>query len=260
MATRTQPQIHIVVENNQPVTTSKNVAENFNKQHKNILRDIEKLLEEDRLNFEPMFLEGTEPDSYEREQKIYYMNRDGFTFLVMGFTGKEAIEFKLAYIKQFNRMEQQLQARLPGTYKEALVQLVEQVEANEQLTKDKEQLTLANTEMKPKAEYFDKYIKNKGVVPIGVIAENYGMTANRMNKLLHELGVQYKQGKVWKLYAKHKGKGYTHMENFDYEDSSGNLRIHPTMKWHPKGHVFIYNLLKENGILPMIEQKEGEGN
>lgn len=108
MTTQTKPQIEITIENEQPITTSRNVAENFEKEHKNVLRDIEKLLDEDRLSFEQMFSKGTEPDAYGREQKIYYMNRDGFTFLAMGFTGKEARKFKLAYIDQFNKMEESL--------------------------------------------------------------------------------------------------------------------------------------------------------
>lgn len=108
MELQTKPEINIVIENNQPVTTSRNVAENFEKRHDNIIRDIEKLLSEDPLSFEEMFKEGTEPDSYGRNQKVYYMNRDGFSFLVMGFTGKKANKFKLAYIEQFNQMEKQI--------------------------------------------------------------------------------------------------------------------------------------------------------
>lgn len=106
--TKTKPQIHIVVENNQPITTSRNVAENFEKNHQHILRDIRNLLDEDVSNFGQMFFEGKEPDSYGREQTIYFMNRDGFTFLAMGFTGAKAREFKLAYIDQFNRMEEHI--------------------------------------------------------------------------------------------------------------------------------------------------------
>lgn len=246
-----KPQIHIVIENEQPVTTSRNVANNFEKRHDNIIRDIEKLLKEDPLNFEEMFKEGAEPDSYGRDQKVYYMNRDGFSFLVMGFTGKKANKFKLAYIDQFNEMERQLQNQLPRTYKEALLQLVEQVEHNEQLE-------LENKEMKPKADYFDLYIANKGVMTIGVIAENYGMSARAMNNLLHELGVQYKQGDTWRLYAKHKKEGYAHIESFDYKDSTGKLQVNPHLKWHPKGHHFIYELLKDNGILPLIEREDSQ--
>lgn len=245
--TKTQPQIHIVIENDQPITTSRNVAENFDRNHQHILEAIDNLTVENS-TVKNMFSETTYINERGREYREVYMNRDGFTLLAMGFTGKKALEFKLAYIDQFNKMEQQLQNRLPGTYKEALLQLVEKEE-------EKERLQLENSELKPKADYFDKYIKNKGVMTIGIIAENYGMTAFQMNKILHELGVQYKQSGTWKLYVKHKGKGYAHMEGFDYKDKDGNMKVNPTLKWHPKGHHFIYELLKDNGLLPMIERE-----
>lgn len=98
----------VVMKNRQAVTTSTSLAENFNKRHDNVMRDIQNL-KKDVLNFEEMFFETTEPDSYGRERKVYLMNRDGFTLLAMGFTGKRAMEFKLKYIEAFNEMERQLQ-------------------------------------------------------------------------------------------------------------------------------------------------------
>ena len=94
----------VIMKDQQAVTTSLQVAEVFGKEHKNVLRDISNL-NLDRLNFEQMFMESTEPDSYGRDRRIYYMNRDGFTLLAMGFTGKKALGFKLKYIEAFNNME-----------------------------------------------------------------------------------------------------------------------------------------------------------
>lgn len=54
---------------------------------------------------------------------------------------------------------------------------------------------------------------------------------------------------------KHKNKGYAHMEIFDYSNSNGNLQVKPQLKWHPRGHHFIYELLKNNGVLPIIERE-----
>lgn len=98
----------VIMKDQQAVTSSLNIADNFDKQHKHVLRDIENLLEEDRPNFGHMFIEGNEPDSYGRPRKIYFMNRDGFSFLVMGFTGTKAREFKVKYIQAFNEMETQI--------------------------------------------------------------------------------------------------------------------------------------------------------
>lgn len=96
------------INSNQVVTDSRSVAEHFEKQHKDVLRAIENLAEGDRRKIAPMFHETTMPDSYGRQQKAYLMNRDGFSLLVMGFTGKAALEWKLKYIDAFNAMEKAL--------------------------------------------------------------------------------------------------------------------------------------------------------
>jgi Rha family phage regulatory protein len=95
----------VIMKEQQAVTTSLQVAEVFGKEHKNVLRDISNL-NLDLLNFEQMFMESTEPDLYGRDRRIYYMNRDGFTLLAMGFTGKKALDFKIKYIEAFNNMEE----------------------------------------------------------------------------------------------------------------------------------------------------------
>lgn len=94
----------IQVMKNNAVVSSRDVAENFEKRHDNLLHIIETQYK-DLLEFKEMFWETTDKDSYGRDQKAYYMNRDGFSLLVMGLTGKKALEWKLKYIKAFNRME-----------------------------------------------------------------------------------------------------------------------------------------------------------
>ena len=109
----------VIMHDQQAVTTSLQVANNFEKLHKNVLRDID-ALKRDVLNFEQMFIESTEQDSYGRDRRIYYMNRDGFSLLAMGFTGKQALQFKLKYIDAFNKMEKQLQQQKPLTLPEQI--------------------------------------------------------------------------------------------------------------------------------------------
>ncbi|KAF1295154.1 phage antirepressor protein [Enterococcus sp. JM4C] len=128
-------------------------------------------------------------------------------------------------------------------------------------TKYKEERTLRLiaeqrvNELQPKADYCDKILKNKGLVTITSIAKNYGMSARKFNELLHELGIQFPQSGAWYLYRAYQDKGYTHTEPFDYVDGNGNTQVKPRTKWTQKGHLFIYNTLKDNGILPLIEQE-----
>jgi len=99
--------IHLEITDGRPTARSTAVAEHFEKQHKNILRDIQSLevpREWHRLNFEPI----SYADLYSREQPGYDMTRDGFTLLAMGWTGGKAMQFKIAYLEAFNRMETEL--------------------------------------------------------------------------------------------------------------------------------------------------------
>ncbi|EJD8499595.1 phage antirepressor [Staphylococcus pseudintermedius] len=105
-------------------------------------------------------------------------------------------------------------------------------------------------ELKPKATYYDLVLQNKSLLSVSKIAKDYGMSARALNKLLHELGVQYKQGDIWLLYAKHQDKGYTQTSTYALDEKHSKV----TTKWTQKGRLFIYELLKNKGILPSIEK------
>ncbi len=109
-------------------------------------------------------------------------------------------------------------------------------------------------ELRPKADYTDKILQSASVVTITSIAKDYGLSGNKMNKLLHELGIQYKQGNQWLIYAKYHDKGYTHSETVEFPRSDGTLDVNMITKWTQKGRLFLYNELKDNGYLPMIER------
>src|SRR5699024_7925357 len=111
-------------------------------------------------------------------------------------------------------------------------------------------------ELKPKADYYDQILRSKKLIAIGAIAKDYGMSAQAMNKLLHDLKVQYKQGGQWLLYQNHATKGYTSSETHRYVKSDGNEDFSLLTKWTQKGRIFLYELLKSKDILPMIERKE----
>lgn len=231
----------VIMKDKQAVTSSLQVAETFGKRHDHVMRDIEELIEQSgspKLGNE-MFVKGT----YENRGKQYpmhYMNRDGFTLLAMGFTGSKALQFKLQYIDAFNEMEQQVKFQVPSTLPEALRLAADQAEKISVL--------------QPKADYTDKMLANPGLETTSVIAKNYGYSTREFNKLLHGLGIQYKQGKTWLLYAKYQDQGYTHVEPYGYTNSDGIEKVRNTMKWTQKGQEFLYSFLKSKGILPRIEQ------
>lgn len=108
----------------------------------------------------------------------------------------------------------------------------------------------------PKALYCDYVLKSKDAVAITMIAKDYGMSPQRMNKLLHEFKVQHKCGKSWVLNQPYADKGYTKTETIAYDKHNGNIGSNIFMKWTQRGRIFIYNLLKKHGILPMMEREE----
>ncbi|WP_053016996.1 phage antirepressor [Staphylococcus haemolyticus] len=109
-------------------------------------------------------------------------------------------------------------------------------------------------ELKPKADYYDQILKSKKLITVNAIAKDYGMSAQALNKILHDLKVQFKQSGQWLLYAKYHDKGYTSSEPHKYtkKDGTEDFKLHT--KWTQKGRIFLYNLLKDNDILPTIEQ------
>jgi Rha family phage regulatory protein len=119
----------VVNQNGSPVTSSRMVAEKFNKRHDNVIRSIKKIDCSDKfraLNFEESTYLQNSSVGAPKEQTEYIITKDGFTFLVMGFTGKEAAKFKEQYIEAFNQMEAELkqqQNQLPAKTTEILLQL-----------------------------------------------------------------------------------------------------------------------------------------
>lgn len=111
-------------------------------------------------------------------------------------------------------------------------------------------------ELKPKADYYDEILKNPGLVTITQIAKDYGMSGKKMNEILHNIDVQYKQSGQWLLYSKYHGAGYTRSETVDITRADGRPDVKMTTKWTQKGRIFLYDKLKENGILPMIERED----
>lgn len=193
-------------------------------------------------------------DTIGREQNIIAINESGLYSLIL--------KSKLPSAKKFKRWvtSEVLPAiRKHGGYltpekvEEAILNPDTIIKLAMQLKEERTGRLIAEqkvAELQPKANYYDMILANPSLLPISVIAKNYGMSANKMNLLLHDLGVQYKQGDVWLLYADYQNEGYTHTEMKLWEGSS---RMKPNTKWTQKGHIFIYQFLKKHDVYPTIE-------
>lgn len=223
-------------ENGQVATiTSLEVAEMVGKEHKNLMRDVRSYAKElGELKIEPsdFFAESTYKNSQNKTMPCYNVTKKGCEFIAHKLTGVKGTEFTALYINKFHTMEEQLnEYRLPTTYKEALLQLVEQVEENERLLADNEQ-------MKPKADYHDAVLNKEGLITTTVIAKDLGLTsAVKLNNILRRNRIIFKdKSGTWHPYAEYEWLiewGYADYQSYDSEYAT------PSLKWTEKGRKWI---------------------
>lgn len=166
-----------------PVTTSLLVAEKFSKEHRHVLDAIRNLIKSaENSAVLSMFYETTYLNSQNKKQPMFIMNRDGFSLLVMGFTGEKALQFKIEFINAFNKMEKQLKEFNPANL--SRLQLLEMA-----LEAEKKAIAL-----KPKAEYADRVIDTETRVDIGQAAKLLKLPFGRNTffKQLREHGIFFK--------------------------------------------------------------------
>ena len=238
------------------VTTSLIVAQVFGKEHKNVLRDIENLSCSDnfnRLNFERI----TYKDVRNREQTAYEMTKDGFSFLVMGYTGEKAGQFKETFINEFNKREMLLKSddyilmrsqQILHNRLEFAEQKVKQLEAENSDQK------ILIAKMQKGNDYLNTILQSKGTLAITQIAADYGMSAIAFNKKLNEMHIQHKVNGQWILYSEFMGKGYVHSRTISFYHRDGRPDTRLCTEFTQRGRLFLYDALKEVGVLPLIER------
>lgn len=184
------------------------------------------------------------------------------------FIARKVREVFNVYRTVFKKVATGEVAVLPKDYASALRELADQVERNEQLLiENKQQQTQLEQascqisemskdidEMKPKAEYYDMLLNNKSTVLTTSIAQDYGMTAIAFNKVLSNLGIQRKVAGQWILYTQYIKKGYMQSKPITITRRSGMKEVKYNSEWTQSGRIFLYGILKKNGILPMIER------
>ena len=228
----------VEIKNNQVVVDSKSVAKKFSKNHKDVMKSIKNLIEKDVRKIAPMFQQVETPDSYGRVQKAYYMNRDGFSLLVMGFTGKEAIEWKLKYIQAFNEMEEKLKNPL------ALPNFSNPAEAA--------RAWADQFEKRKQAEALNEANRPKVIFAEAVSASHSSILIGELAKLLHQNGVKDMGQK--RLFAWMREHGYLISRKAnDYNMPTqramelGLFQIKETTVTHSDGHISVSKTPKVTG-------------
>ena len=255
--------------NGKAVTNSVLVAKKFGKEHKHVLESIRTIIKGcAEFSADPMF-EETEYINEQNGQKypMFVMNRDGFSLLAMGFTGKQALKFKMDFVGAFNKMEETLKRTSmttlpnfsnPAEAARAWAEQYEQKLLESKRADAAEQQVYALSQeiesMQPKVSYYDMILNNHSTVLTTQIALDYGMSAKALNKKLYELRIQHKVGDQWILYAPYLPMGYMHSKSVEITHNDGTKSIKYNSEWTQKGRLFLYDELKKHNILPLIEQ------
>lgn len=113
-------------------------------------------------------------------------------------------------------------------------------------------------EMKPKATYYDKILNSKSLVSVTEIAKDYGFGAVTLNRILNQKKVQYKVNGTWVLYEKYQNKGYVGTKTASFSSSDGYDCSRESTYWTQKGRMFIYDLLKKDNMIPVMEREENQ--
>lgn len=230
--------------NGSDVTTSLLVAEVFGKEHNKVVRDIESLSCSTSFNA-ANFGVITYIDSRNREQTAYEMTKDGFSFLVMGYTGAKAGEFKERFINEFNKREALLKNDdyILMRSQQILQKRVENLQAEnkrleQQNALQEEQLRQAA----PKVQYVDNVLQSVNTYTSTQIAKEVGMDAAKFHKALKERKVMFYQSGTWMLTAKYQGKGYTKMRTHQFTRNDGSIGTSSYTVFTEKGRAMVHSI------------------
>lgn len=194
----------VKIENNQIVTDSRSVAEHFGKEHAKVIRSIEGIISETpKVASQKMFYKTTyKVEGNNKSYKMYLMNRNGFSLLVMGFTGARAMEWKLRYIDAFNEMETQLVKKNILTLPD-FTNPVEAARAWANEYEAKQKALTENAEMKPKADFYDTVANTESLFSMADVAKtlDMGIGRNKLFAFLRDKGILDKDNHPYQKYV-----------------------------------------------------------
>lgn len=257
----TKLQVTVEKVNDILVTTSNRVVEELGVTHRDILEKIDSYI--NKFGSAELSAGFYIPSKYthpqnKQEYRNYLITEKGVAQLVGGYSSAvpKAFDLNVAYINKFEEMRNFIkgQFKIPTSFANALRLAAEQQEIIEALALDNTVKGQQILELQPKASYYDLVLQCKGLLSATLIAKDYGKSAQEFNKILHELGIQFKQSGIWLLYQKYADKGYTQTKTQPINRSAGPDVV-PHMYWTQKGRLFLYDLLKSNGLMPTIERE-----
>lgn len=246
--------------------TSLQIAEITGKRHADVMKSIRKMEPAWEKVAEGKFSLGSYKDENNQDRPCYSLNKEECLYIATKFND----EARAKLIKRWKELEEQHQKpSVPQNYLEALKSLVKSEEEKQQLalenrkqqqeilTISKENTELGNKiiEMLPKVSYYEQILQSNATMTVTQIAQDYGMSAIKLNLLLSDMKIQHKMRGQWILYGQFLTGGYVHSRAVDIIRSDGRHDVKYNTEWTTKGRIFLYEALKAKGILPLIEQE-----
>lgn len=250
--------------------TSLQIAEITGKRHADVMKSIRKMepawQKVQGGNFSLMQEEVETNNGGHKMRPCYSLNKEECLYIATKFND----EARAKLIKRWKELEEQSKPSVPQNYLEALKSLVKSDEEKQQLalenrkqqqeilTISKENMELGNkiTEMLPKVSYYDQILQSNATMTVTQIAQDYGMSAIKLNLLLSDMKIQHKMRGQWILYGQFLTGGYVHSRAVDIIRSDGRHDVKYNTEWTTKGRIFLYEALKAKGVLPLIEKDD----
>ena len=229
------------------------------KEHSDFMKKIKKEIEtlkslglDNEGNFSPVEY----IDKKGEKRPCYELTHDG----MLEMLNSESVYCRAKTIEYINKLESEIKPSylIEDSIERAEAWIKEEKKrrelenTNTKLLEENKQKEQIIGELKPKADYTDVILKCPNLVTVSQISKDYGMSARKLNNLLHDWRIQFKQGDTWLLYAKYQTCGYT--KSYTYYDEYENARI--MTKWTQKGRLFLNDVLNKHNIYALIERED----
>lgn len=255
-----------VLQEHKKTITSIEIAELAGREHKSVMRSIREM-EEGWVKicgckFALTSREVQQPNGGTREVPCYELTKRECLYIATKFNDEARAKLIIRW-EELETKERTGGFVVPQTFSQALMLAAKQQEQIEEqkaaLAQQGEEIVKLSNEvmtMKPKATYYDLILNNPSTVTITQIAQDYGMSAKKFNQILCDFRIQHKVNKQWILYADNINKGYVQSKPTNIPLANGTEKVVYNTEWTQKGRIFLYEKLKQAGILPMIENKD----
>ena len=245
------------------VMTSLDLANVCGKMHNDILKAIRKMEASWEKVSQGKFSLGSYKDANGQSRPCYFLTKRETLFIATKFKDEERAKLILRWEdlekKSISSMPTLPDFSNPAEAARAWAEQYEQKMIEQKRADVAEQQVLALTSeietMQPKVSYYDTILNNKSTVTTTQIAQDYGMSAIALNKKLNEMRIQHKVNSQWILYAPYISQGYVQSKPVDIVRANGRNDVKYNTEWTQKGRLFLYDVLKGEGIIPVIEQQ-----